>query len=499
LIKSGFLTVVPIGVAILGFAVSSNANVVPATGLWQERAPEPVARQEITYVAAGGRFYQAGGSKSYSYDPGTDTWKPFAALPAKINHMQVAAVGGLVYYIGGLSAWPGPSVGTVYAYNPATNTYTARAPMPLGRDRGGGSAVVYGGKIYVAGGLHAGVTTPWFDVYDPVSDTWTSLPDMPHARDHFQAGIVGDMLYAIGGRVSSASNRGIPYNDAFDFTSGQWETGFAPIPTPRAGFASAVVDGRILTIGGEGPGMVYSTVEAYDPGSNSWTTLAPMPTARHGLQAVVWDGAVYVTGGGTTPNSGTTATNVHEVFMPPWSAQNDVAFSDDFGGGLGPWTATKNVALDSAVFGAAAPSAMLAPSGAQSWASKTLPLDYSSLCLSAGVRLDQHAGNVDVLRFRTRGGVSIGRARVTTGGKLVVRDDVTGATLTTGVALPGGWHTLALCATTGASGTWQLSLDGSVIGSWSANNGTVPIGRIQIGDSATNTYTMHIDDASVSG
>jgi hypothetical protein len=322
---------------------------------------------------------------------------------------------------------------------------------------------------------------------------------MPHARDHFQAGVIGDMLWAPGGRVSSSSNRGIPYNDAFDFTSGQWTTGFAPIPTPRAGFASAVVDGRIITIGGEGPGMVYMTVEAYDPGSDSWSTLAPMPTARHGLQAVVWDGAVYVTGGGTTANSGTTATNVHEVFMPPWSAQDGVAFSDDFSGGLASWTATKNVTLDSSAFGSAAPSAELAPSGAQSWASKTLPLDYSSLCMSADVRLDQHSGNVDVLRFRTRSGASIGRARVTTGGKLVVRDDVTGATFTTGVALAAGWHTLELCATTGATATWQLSLARSVIGSWSANNGTTPIGRIQIGDSAANTYDMHIDDVSASG
>jgi hypothetical protein len=174
------------------------------------------------------------------------------------------------------------------------------------------------------------------------------------------------------------------------------------------------------------------------------------------------------------------------------------AFSDDFSGGLVSWTTTQNVTLDSSVFGTAAPSAKLAPSGAQSWASKTLPLDYSSLCMSAGVRLDAHAANVDVLRFRTRGGASIGRARVSTTGKLLVRDDVTGATLSTGVSLGSGWHTLRLCATTGASGSWTLSRDGVSIGSWAANNGTVPIGRIQIGDSAANTYTMHIDDVSAS-
>jgi hypothetical protein len=87
---------------------------------------------------------------------------------------------------------------------------------------------------------------------------------------------------------------------------------------------------------------------------------------------------------------------------------------------------------------------------------------------------------------------------VSTTGKLLVRDDVTGATLSTGVSLGSGWHTLRLCATTGASGSWTLSRDGVSIGSWAANNGTVPIGRIQIGDSAANTYTMHIDDVSAS-
>ena len=64
------------------------------------------------------------------------------------------------------------------------------------------SYAVYQGRIYYAGGLdpYHKVSTPWFSVYDPETDTWTELPDMPHTRDHFGAAIVGGKLYAIGGR-----------------------------------------------------------------------------------------------------------------------------------------------------------------------------------------------------------------------------------------------------------------------------------------------------------
>jgi N-acetylneuraminic acid mutarotase len=40
-----------------------------------------------------------------------------------------------------------------------------------------------------------------------------------------------------------------------------------------------------------------STVEAYDPATDTWTTKAPMPTARQGLAAAVVNGSLYAIGG----------------------------------------------------------------------------------------------------------------------------------------------------------------------------------------------------------
>lgn len=286
-----------------------------ADGTWTNAARTGLARQEVSYVEANGKLYLAGGRSNVQqvYDPSANSWSTVAPLPAPVplDHVQAAAVNGKVYYIGGVTDWPGTSVGSVYVYDVASNTFSSGAPMPAGRDRGAGGIAVANGRIYLAGGVHDGTTVAWFDVYDPAANTWTSLPDLPHRRDHFQAAVVGNRFWAIGGRISSAATR-VGFTEAFDLTSGTWSTGFAPLPTLRAGFATAVFGSDIVVIGGEGGGATFDQAEAYDTASNTWRALTPMPTARHGIQAAVWNGAAYVAAGGTRQGGGG-ATDVQEV------------------------------------------------------------------------------------------------------------------------------------------------------------------------------------------
>src|ERR671939_591076 len=93
-----------------------------------------------------------------------------------------------------------------------------------------------------------------------------------------------------------------------------------PLPLPRLGLGAATgADGRVYTIGGNGPENErdpnnehdLGVVEAYDPTSNTWTcsrddasagcathSLAPLPTPRHGFVVVAGaDGRLYVIGG----------------------------------------------------------------------------------------------------------------------------------------------------------------------------------------------------------
>ena len=184
----------------------------PTRAAGQALSLEQHDRQEVSYAEAGGKFYLAGGQPSAAAGPRCtrsttrrpNTWTRVARPPARPRPCPGRHLNGLIYYIGGLAGFPGPSIDDVYIYNPATNTFAPGAPMPAGRDRGAGGVAVYEGKIYYYGGVH---TFPdgtravnWFDVYDPVTNTWTQLPDMPTVRDHSHAAIVGGTLYAIGGR-----------------------------------------------------------------------------------------------------------------------------------------------------------------------------------------------------------------------------------------------------------------------------------------------------------
>jgi glucose/arabinose dehydrogenase/N-acetylneuraminic acid mutarotase len=303
-----------------GSRVASPTDLATqALGSWHRKAPTGLPRGEVSFARAGDRFYLAwGGNAHQVYNPTRDRWRSLARLPDELNHIQSVTLHGRIYSIGGLRLVPGqpkPSVGTVWIYDPSTDAFSSGAPMPAGRERGAGGVAAWGGKLYYFGGLHEGVAVPWVDVYDPVADSWTSLPDMPRARDHFQAAIVDGTMYAIGGRAGDPLSP-FGYNDAYDLATGTWTTGLAPLPTPRGGYAVAVVQGHILVIGGEGGGGVFATVEAYDPAADTWSALADMPTARHGIQAVVWHGHIFVAAGGARAGGGA-PTDVNQVFLPP--------------------------------------------------------------------------------------------------------------------------------------------------------------------------------------
>jgi N-acetylneuraminic acid mutarotase len=293
------------------------AAVNDLPGEWESRSPSSTNRQEVSYVQLNGKFYLAGGGTLHErYDPQTDSWSELEPLPADLDHIQGVTLGRKIYYVGGVLRESRQPARTVYVYDPVTDTFSEGTPMPRARSRGAGGVAVYGGKIYYAGGLHDGEAVSWFDRYNPATGRWKRLPGMPRARHHFHAAVVDGKFYAIGGRDRGIDGT-ITEVDAYYLPAGAggpWQTLDTAVPTPRGGFATAVLGRKILVIGGEGGGKAYDTVEAYDTTNNTWRTLEPMPTARHGIQAAVCDGGVYVAAGGKT-QGGSDPTNVQEVFF----------------------------------------------------------------------------------------------------------------------------------------------------------------------------------------
>lgn len=290
---------------------------------WRVMAALPNARQEVGVAALEGKLYVLGGfsimgaaitSTVEVYDPKLDSWSLSLPLPRPLHHVNAAAAGGRLFVVGALTGSDFAAHGDVLIFDPSKNRWTQGTPMPSGTERGASGVAVLGTRIYVAGGLRAGVSTTDFSLYDTVTDRWQVLPPLPLPRDHLVAGTARGLFYAISGRSDGRPTERV---DAFDPRSGEW-TSRAPILTARAGSSAATVGDRIFVMGGEGnPATktgVFGENESYDAPSDRWDYHEPMRTARHGTGAAAIDGIIFVPGGADVQSFGTTELN--EAFEP---------------------------------------------------------------------------------------------------------------------------------------------------------------------------------------
>jgi hypothetical protein len=306
------------------------SQLAAGSGRWETlpAGEKPTLRHESGYVRVGSRFYLVGGRGTKPvdiFDPATGGWSTGATPPVEMHHFQAVEHGGKIYVLGAMTGrYPAePPIPHVYVYDPAADTWSQGPEIPADRRRGGAGAVVHEGQIYLVAGIqngHSDGHVAWFDAFDPRTGQWRRLPDAPRPRDHFQVGIIDGKLYAAGGRRSSAATGQVfqltvPEVDVYDFASGRWSTlpPSANIPTMRAGSTTAVLDGKLIVIGGEsGQANAHAEVEAYDPQTGVWTSLAPLNEGRHATQAVLFEDRLYVAAGSRT--RGATEINSHEVF-----------------------------------------------------------------------------------------------------------------------------------------------------------------------------------------
>ena len=168
-------------------------------------------------------------------------------------------------------------------------------------------------KIIVVGGFGPGPRLlDSIAVYDPTTNRWRHRAPIPTRRDHLAGAVIGGKLYAIGGRPLSA-DQNLKALEVYDPSSDSW-TRLAPMPTARGGLAAVALGNRIYTYGGETSRRVFSEHEVYDVATAAWAAAPRLPTARHGLAAAVLDDRIYVIGGG--PQAGFAQTEVVEIYTP---------------------------------------------------------------------------------------------------------------------------------------------------------------------------------------
>lgn len=239
----------------------------PDSDAWTKKKNMPLGMHHVAAVELNGKIYMFGGFK-YP-DSGKPGWQPID------------------------NAWE---------YDPAKDAWRALAPMPS--KRGSANAVVHGGKIYVIGGatMHPGSKETFIhparphravgtnEVYDPATNMWEKRSPMPTARNHAAAGMANNRIYVIGGRIGAGfitSGHSVRLVEEYDPGTDQWGVLKAALPTARSAVAFATYRGKIYVAGGEDQDSrqlsAFRAVEAFDPVTNTWTILPSMQFPRHGL------------------------------------------------------------------------------------------------------------------------------------------------------------------------------------------------------------------------
>jgi N-acetylneuraminic acid mutarotase len=292
-------------------------------GKWMSRAPLPLPRSEMAWaVAHEGKMHIVGGYAEqrvdrpyhHIYDPPNDRWTEAEPLPRGANHVGVTVVEGRLYAIGGFVDQNRKPHNECFVYDTAGRRWSKIAPLP--NPCGSVACVTLDGKVHGIGGA-IGDTSPekksvdWHLVYDPKSDRWEKRAPMPTGRDHIGAVVAGNVIHVIGGRVDSFltnSNR----HDVYDPSKDRWEVR-RPLPTARSGHGAVLYRGKIFVMGGEGSERVFGQNEAYDLAADKWEAYATMLTPRHGLGAAAIGDYIYVAGGGAIMGGGVQSA-VHEAF-----------------------------------------------------------------------------------------------------------------------------------------------------------------------------------------
>jgi len=190
-------------------ALSSVYEYDPVADSWSPpKAPMPTPRGSPAAAEVGGLVYVAGGwnaglvSDFAAYDPTADMWTPLAPMPTGRNHLGAAGLAGKFYAVGGRTDLGAGlnNVATVEVYEPGVGWGTL---TPLPRARGGLALASAASRLFAFGGegnddIPSGVF-PDVDAYDPATNLWAPRAPMPTPRHGIGAAVLAGRIHIPGG------------------------------------------------------------------------------------------------------------------------------------------------------------------------------------------------------------------------------------------------------------------------------------------------------------
>ena len=244
---------------------------------------------------------------------------------------------------------------------------------------------------------------------------------------------------------------------------------------------TTAIQGATVTCSCQGPAATTDSAGKYSfsnvPAGSYTLTFSASGYATQTISSVT-----VTAGAATTQNAALTPSH-------------QAAFSDGFeSGNLSAWTTTSGLTVESTTVHTGTYAAEGNVSSASGYAQKLLPSTYTDAYERVYFDIKSMGTQVNILRARTAAAGNVAFVFVTTGKVLGLNLNGTRYLSTQPVTL-NTWHELELNVNT-STGAAQVWLDGTLVSSLSktATLGT-PVGMMQIGESALQTWDMVLDDA----
>eukprot|EP00058_Branchiostoma_floridae_P002310 XP_002587798.1 hypothetical protein BRAFLDRAFT_92243 [Branchiostoma floridae] len=165
---------------------------------------------------------------------------------------------------------------TVECYTPAERRWKYVAPMSTARRYV--AVGVMGGLLYAVGGYDGSAVLDCVEVYDPNSDHWRYAAPMHCKRRHVAVGVLEGQMYAVGGHDGASYLKSVERYDP-ETTQERWSS-VAPMNMCRSGAGIAVLGECLYALGGHDGAHYLNTVEMFDPRVGEWKIVGNMGTCR---------------------------------------------------------------------------------------------------------------------------------------------------------------------------------------------------------------------------
>jgi len=235
--------IAPLPVSLAGtIAVTDDTNIYLVTGstlykydpsanTYTTLVPAPIGTSGHAAAYLSGKIYMFGGASSNPlqiYAISLNQWTTGASYPLAATSVRAFVHGNFVYGAGGLSGFPAPHDNSAtYRYDPATNTWDDAAIADMPGVRSGGASGSYNGGWVLAGGSFNAMILATAVLWNPTSNTWSSLPFMLADRANMNGAALNGSFYVVGGGTLSPNFTN--NNQKLTCTAGTSPT---PTPTP---------------------------------------------------------------------------------------------------------------------------------------------------------------------------------------------------------------------------------------------------------------------------